>query len=102
MGRGKVPNAPHAIIVPNSLIDQWRREFKVFFKPHVIDIFVLPTQAAKLRNFFTESSWVKSRHEQIRRIVLVPHSVNDSLLSTEFWANKHAGFLFSDGDVVPC
>ncbi|KAM6500021.1 hypothetical protein JOM56_003035, partial [Amanita muscaria] len=39
MGKGKVPDAPHAIIVPNSLVDQWRRELKCFFKPGAIDIF---------------------------------------------------------------
>ncbi|KAF8668495.1 hypothetical protein AX14_006173 [Amanita brunnescens Koide BX004] len=91
MGRGKVPNAPHAIIVPNSLIDQWRRELKVFFKPNVIDIFVLPTQAAKLQKFFQEDkdgSWMRSRHEKIRRIVLIPHSVFCSLTGMSYFTDR--------------
>ena len=89
MGKGKVPNAPHAIIVPNSLIDQWPQEFKVFFKPHVINIFVLPTQSSKLRDYFNEennSSWTQSKHAKIRRIVLVPHSVNTAAITICFKA----------------
>jgi SNF2 family DNA or RNA helicase len=77
MGKGKVPDAPHAIIVPNSLVDQWRRELKVFFKPNVIDIFVLPNKATSLRNYFNEKegAWTKSIHAKICRVVLIPHSV---------------------------
>jgi SNF2 family DNA or RNA helicase len=78
MGTSGVPNAPHAIIVPNTLINQWRRELKCFFKPHAIDIFVLPTARAALKDYFEDSSspWKKSNHELVFRVVLVPHSVS--------------------------
>ena len=78
MGREGIPDLPHAIIVPNTLVDQWRRELKTFFKPHVIDIFVLPTQSSKLKGYFDEqvdNAWMRSKHQKIHRIVLVPHSV---------------------------
>ncbi|KIL63772.1 hypothetical protein M378DRAFT_11866 [Amanita muscaria Koide BX008] len=76
MGKGKVPDAPHAIIVPNSLVDQWRRELKCFFKPGAIDIFVLPTARVALQDYFKRdnSPWTKSHHTEIFRVVLVPHS----------------------------
>ena len=78
MGKTGVPNAPHAIIVPNTLVNQWRRELKGFFKPHAIDIFVLPTARAALKDYFEDenSPWKKSNHELIFRVVLVPHSVS--------------------------
>ncbi|KAK2464152.1 hypothetical protein APHAL10511_003845 [Amanita phalloides] len=94
MGKGGVPNAPHAIIVPNSLVGQWRRELKTFFKPNVIDIFILPTQKVKLPQYFeasNEGAWMKSKHEMIRRIVLVPHSVFSSLSAMSFNSAREGG-----------
>ena len=77
MGKGCVPNLPHAIVIPNSLVDQWRRELKTFFKAHTLDIFQLPTAAAELQSYFTapDGLWKRSHHDDIFRIVLVPHSV---------------------------
>ncbi|KAM6488891.1 P-loop containing nucleoside triphosphate hydrolase protein [Amanita muscaria] len=90
MGRGKVPNAPHAIIVPNSLVDQWRRELKCFFKPGAIDIFVLPTARVALQDYFKRenSPWTKSHHDEIFRVVLVPHSVFNTLTSMSFTCER--------------
>lgn len=81
MGKGRVPNLPHAIVIPNSLVDQWRRELKTFFMPHSLDIFQLPTAATELHTYFTapDSVWKKAHHEPIFRIVLIPHSVSSAL-----------------------
>ncbi len=77
MGKGSVPNKPHAIVVPNSLVDQWRRELKTFFKPFSLDIFQLPTSAAALKRYFSDPDgvWEKANHPHIFRVVLIPHSV---------------------------
>ncbi|KAM6491331.1 P-loop containing nucleoside triphosphate hydrolase protein [Amanita muscaria] len=90
MGTAGVPNAPHAIIVPNTLINQWRRELKCFFKPHAIDIFVLPTARAALKDYFEDSSspWKKSNHELVFRVVLVPHSVFNTLTGMSFLCDR--------------
>jgi hypothetical protein len=77
MGKGPVPDLPHAIVIPNSLVDQWRRELKTFFKAHSLDIFQLPTVATELQKYFTapDGPWKKSHHPLMFRIVLIPHSV---------------------------
>lgn len=73
-----IPDHGHLIIVPNSLIDQWHRELKTFFKPHSIDIFRLPSSMAEIQIFWTkEGHWGKSKHLQMFRVVLVAHSVSD-------------------------
>lgn len=86
MGRGVVPNAPHAIIVPNTLVNQWRRELKCFFKPHAIDIFVLPTSRVSLQDYFKRdnSPWTKANHDEIFRVVLIPHSVSSHKIHGAF------------------
>jgi len=77
MGKGDVPNKPHAIVVPNSLVDQWRRELKTFFKPFSLDIFQLPTSADALKAYFSapDGVWAQAHHLPIFRVVLIPHSV---------------------------
>lgn len=77
MGKGRVPNKPHVIVVPNSLVDQWRRELKTFFKPYSLDIFQLPTSGAALQRYFSDpdGAWAKANHQPMFRVVLVPHSV---------------------------
>ncbi|KAK2459376.1 hypothetical protein APHAL10511_008608 [Amanita phalloides] len=94
MGKGGVPNVPHAIIVPNSLVRQWWQELKTFFKPNVIDIFILPTQKVKLPQYFeasNEGAWMKSRHEMICHIVLVPHSVSVQLTVSKSFNSAREG-----------
>ncbi|KAM6488893.1 P-loop containing nucleoside triphosphate hydrolase protein [Amanita muscaria] len=90
MGRGVVPNAPHAIIVPNTLVNQWRRELKCFFKPHAIDIFVLPTSRVLLQDYFKRdnSPWTKANHDEIFRVVLIPHSVFNTLTGMSFACDR--------------
>jgi hypothetical protein len=44
MGKKGVPNQPHLIVTLNTLVDQFRRELKTFFKKNTIDIFTYPTQ----------------------------------------------------------
>jgi SNF2 family DNA or RNA helicase len=85
MGKKGIPNAPHAIIIPNSLVDQWRRELKVFFKAFSIEIFVLPSSTNDLKEYFESdfSPWKRGKHDDIQRIVLVPHSVRHSHLDAQ-------------------
>lgn len=73
---GPVPDHPHLILVPNTLIDQWFTELQVFFKRGSVDIFLYPTAAKDWKSFWDSNSpYSKSRQPRIRRIVLAAHSV---------------------------
>ncbi|KAK2460121.1 hypothetical protein APHAL10511_007862, partial [Amanita phalloides] len=76
MGKGAIPNAPHMIIVLNSLVRQWWQELKTFFKLNVIDIFILPTQKVKLPQYLEASNkgaWTSSKADDMLNCPC-PHS----------------------------
>ncbi|KAF8872160.1 hypothetical protein BD779DRAFT_1679866 [Infundibulicybe gibba] len=75
MGIGVVPDLPHLIIVPNTLVDQWCKELRTFFKPHYIDIFRMPTAAKDYMRFFKAGGeWSRAQHRCILRVVLIAQS----------------------------
>ncbi|TFK61411.1 P-loop containing nucleoside triphosphate hydrolase protein [Pluteus cervinus] len=72
-GEGRVPNRAHLIVVPLSLLDQWKRELRTFFKPNAVDIFQLSGNYQSVKKFFAaDGPFEKSKHNPIFRIVLVP------------------------------
>lgn len=75
-----VPNEPHLIVVPLSLVAQWGDELYRFFSRGAIDIFQLPTSLAALETFFSDpaGAWQQSQQKMINRIVICAHSVSDS------------------------
>lgn len=75
MGKGKVPNQPHLVIVPNTLFDQWHRELKTAFKSHAIDIFPLPTAWEEIKSFWATDSWLNSHQNGVFKVVLCSQSV---------------------------
>lgn len=80
MGQGSVPDLPHLIAVPATLLSQWMGELKTFFRPKGIDIFVVPSSWAAMLEFFKPGSeWDKSVTPMHRRIVFVTHSVSDTI-----------------------
>jgi SNF2 family DNA or RNA helicase len=87
---GKVPEAPHLIIVPNSLMEQWIREIKVFFNKKKVDIYQLPGTEEEIEKFFLDkkSPWVMSATPPPARIVLIMHSVSHSA-TLSLLANCH-------------
>jgi len=74
MGRGPIPNEPHLLVVPNSLVSQWHRELKTFFCPHSVDIFRVPSVQKTLKQFWEKFD--ESKHDPIFRIAIIPHSVS--------------------------
>ncbi|KAJ8463834.1 hypothetical protein ONZ45_g17445 [Pleurotus djamor] len=76
MGKGMVPDSPHLIIVPTTLVGQWHREVQTFFRYGFIDVYVIPTNAKQRKAFFTDpsSKWVTSGQAMARRIVICSHS----------------------------
>lgn len=80
MGEKTVPDRPHVVVVPNSLVDQWHGELKVFFQPHTIDIFRVPTGAKGVTEFWKPGGvYDKSLHNPIFRVVICPSSVSTAV-----------------------
>lgn len=79
-GEAKIPDAPHLIIVPNSLMEQWIREIKVFFNKKSVEIYQLPGTEEEIEKFFgdVKSPWVESKTPLPLRIVLIMQSVSCS------------------------
>ncbi|KAG2059837.1 hypothetical protein BDR06DRAFT_1002927 [Suillus hirtellus] len=72
--QAQVPNLPHIIAIPNSLVAQWMSELCIFFAPKMIEIYVYPT-AEKDFTVFWMGPWEKLSMPKINRIILVTHSV---------------------------
>ncbi|KIJ57836.1 hypothetical protein HYDPIDRAFT_34751, partial [Hydnomerulius pinastri MD-312] len=73
-GSNDIPNLPHIIVVPNSLVGQWNSELLTFFAPNAIEIYRYPT-ASKEFGPFWEGDWRSSKVPLINRVILVSHSV---------------------------
>ncbi|KAG1848219.1 hypothetical protein C8R48DRAFT_677411, partial [Suillus tomentosus] len=72
-GQAQVPDLPHVIAVPNSLVAQWMSELRIFFVPKTVEIYVYPTAEKDFAAFWT-GPWEKSSMPKINRIILVTHS----------------------------
>ncbi|KAG2136443.1 hypothetical protein DEU56DRAFT_756348 [Suillus clintonianus] len=77
-GMKSIPNLPHLIIVPNSLLGQWRSELRIFFAPRTIEIYEYPTAEKEFAGFWT-GPWAKSAMPLINRIILVTHSLREGI-----------------------
>ncbi|KAF4598990.1 hypothetical protein EYR40_006078 [Pleurotus pulmonarius] len=87
----KVPNEPHLIIVPLSLVGQWKDELYRFFSRGAVDVFQIPNALDEIEFFFTDPKgpWKLSKQKMVNRIVVCAHSVFD--------VKKHRG-TFVDGE----
>ncbi|KAG2340580.1 hypothetical protein BDR05DRAFT_1002399 [Suillus weaverae] len=74
VGQKSIPDLPHIIIVPNSLLAQWTTELRTFFAPQTIEIYHFPSAAKDFGAFWT-GAWAKSKMPFINRIILVTHLV---------------------------
>ncbi|KAF4584742.1 hypothetical protein EYR38_001973 [Pleurotus pulmonarius] len=88
-----VPNEPHLIVVPLSLVGQWADELYRFFSRGAIDIFQLPTSLAALETFFSDAdgAWHLSKQKMINRIVICAHSTFQMMASEVFNMKKVRG-----------
>lgn len=73
-----VPDEPHLIVVPLSLVGQWKDELYRFFSRGAIDIFQLPSSLEDVKEFFSDpdGSWLQSQQKMINRVVICAHSVS--------------------------
>ncbi|TFK17447.1 hypothetical protein FA15DRAFT_605046 [Coprinopsis marcescibilis] len=74
-GKEKVPNRPHLIVVPGTLLRQTEHEFRCFFKPKFFDILVYPTGLDAHADFFKPGGiWKSSKHDPRMRILVASQS----------------------------
>jgi SNF2 family DNA or RNA helicase len=77
-----VPDAPHLIVVPGTLVSQWSNELKIFFRPHHIDIFLYSGGQAQLKEFWLQTGpYNQSKHKPCHRVILASHTVSFSQFS---------------------
>ncbi|KAJ8688852.1 hypothetical protein PTI98_013597 [Pleurotus ostreatus] len=88
-----VPNEPHLIVVPLSLVAQWADELYRFFSRGAIDIFQLPTSFAALETFFSdpEGAWQQSKQKMVNRVVICAHSTFQMMAGEVFNMKKAKG-----------
>ena len=75
-GEKEIPNYPHLILAPGTLIAQWEHELKVFFLPRKVDILTYTGKKAEHQEFWGDTGPFKtSKHDDHQKIILASHSV---------------------------
>lgn len=70
-----VPDHPHLILVPGTLVAQWVHELKVVLKPYSFDIFTYGSGRDTHEAFFAESGPFNTSRFTANRIIVASHSV---------------------------
>ncbi|TFK59812.1 hypothetical protein BDN72DRAFT_780239 [Pluteus cervinus] len=71
----QLPDFPHLIIVPGTLLVQWELELKGVGKPAAFDLFVYKANRDFHKAFWAEGGpWALSEQPMFRRIILASHS----------------------------
>ncbi|KAK0224370.1 hypothetical protein IW262DRAFT_1459423 [Armillaria fumosa] len=72
-GGKEVVNAPHLLLVPNTLLGQWVSELKKWFRPHTIDILVLPSMERGWEDWY-KTKLDASKQDPCNIIIVGTHS----------------------------
>jgi len=98
MGKGIVPNRPHLLVVPNSLVDQWTRELRIFFKKGTIEIYQVPGKEEDFEKFFIDPKmpWMLSKTPMVFRILLCTTSVCTPETTSSITDSNHIGVSSTD------
>lgn len=71
----EIPDLPMIIVIPVSLVQQYKDEIRRYTKPNQVDIIPYTGYLMSRGNFWT-SAWAASKQPAIRRIVLATTSVS--------------------------
>ncbi|KAK0472569.1 P-loop containing nucleoside triphosphate hydrolase protein, partial [Armillaria novae-zelandiae] len=72
-GGKEITNAPHLLLVPNTLLGQWVLELKKWFRPHTVDILVLPSAERGWSTWY-EEKLEASKQDPCNIIIVGTHS----------------------------
>jgi hypothetical protein len=77
LGESKtIPNLPHLVIVPGTILEQWKSVMRIFLNPKAFDLFVYTTGQPFRQEFWSESGpFAQSKQPHANRIILATHSV---------------------------
>lgn len=79
-GSRSIPNKPHLIIVPGTILAQWESEIKMALNPKAFDLFIYTTGKAFREEFWSdEGLFAQSEQPAANRIILASHSVRHLL-----------------------
>jgi hypothetical protein len=85
--REGLANEPIIVVVPGTLIEQWRMELYKFLLPKTYDIFVYPKTKKQREDFWNpKGPWAQSKQSPGDKILLVPQSVSRRLPSSQVTA----------------
>ncbi|CAA7271229.1 unnamed protein product [Cyclocybe aegerita] len=70
-----LPDLPHLVIVPTTLMDQWQTELRKVYKPSAFDIFLYQAGKADHDAFWApDSPFSTSRQPESNKIIIASHS----------------------------
>ncbi|KAG7439621.1 uncharacterized protein BT62DRAFT_924580 [Guyanagaster necrorhizus] len=92
-GRKQIPDAPHLILVPGTIIEQIVGELKRWFRPHVIDIFVMPMMERRWDEF--NKAVDSSKQDKCNIVIVASHSSVSQLAHRNLWITKSKTELVS-------
>jgi SNF2 family DNA or RNA helicase len=72
----KLPDLPHLVVVPGTLLSQWDSELRVLLKPKSFDILMYGTGKALHDKFWApDGPFHMSKHPARQKIIVASHSV---------------------------
>ncbi|RXW14189.1 hypothetical protein EST38_g11666 [Candolleomyces aberdarensis] len=90
-GQAKVPNLPHLILVPGTIVAQWVHELQVLFKPNAVVILLYPSNLSEREWFWgPDGPFAQTKLPPFQRIILAPHSALSQDFSLLYTAKREA------------
>ncbi|KAF8057085.1 P-loop containing nucleoside triphosphate hydrolase protein, partial [Lyophyllum atratum] len=86
-----LPNLPHLILIPGTLLAQWEAELKVVFKPKSFDILIYPSEKKYISQFWVpDGPFHASKHQLCHRVIIASHSALQKDFSSLYVYTKPA------------
>lgn len=77
-----LPELPHLIVVPGTLLSQWEGELKTVFKRGTVDILVYGTRKAARERFWAPDGPFHASKHVSNKIIIASHSVSRDIVAT--------------------
>jgi len=71
-----LPQLPHLIVVPGTILSQWEVELKTLFLPQSVDIFVYTGGKSRAAFWAADGPFHSSKLELGYRIIIATHTVS--------------------------
>lgn len=88
-----IPNKPHLIVVPTSLVDQWESELRRFTRPDAVEIIRVGTLQKKWGEDMERIRLGWKIRKPVSQVILVAHSVSNGQSSSRQTSNPIDPYL---------